>query len=103
MTYIIVLILVVVVFFILYKIFKFIISVILILVFMLLAFLTNPSLEMHERAVQRKATQTDTALKGKRVQRDNFYLFSLTEIIEGKDRSLVGAGAFTQVFIFKKP
>ena len=103
MTYIIVLAIIVVLFIIFYKIFKFIVSLILILAFLLLAYVTNPSLEMHRHAVVEKAKKEKVSLRRKRVERENYYIFSLTKVTEGEDHTLVGAAAFTQVFIFSKP
>jgi type IV secretory pathway VirB3-like protein len=103
LTYIAVFVVIIIVFVILYKIFRFIISLVLIVVFLLFAFFTNPTEEMHRRAVIEKARKTGTPLRNKRIARENFYVFSLTKVYRGEEKRIVGAGAFTQVFIFSKP
>jgi hypothetical protein len=102
-TYILVFIVVVIVFIILYKIFKFLISILLIGVFVILAYFTNPTEEMHRAAVLRKAEQEDIPMRNKKVVRDNYYVFSLTKIRHADESKVVGAGGFTQVIIFSKP
>jgi predicted membrane protein len=98
-----VIILIIIVFVILYKIFKFLISLILIVVFLLIAYITNPSDEEHLLAVQKKAREENVSMTKLSVHRDDYYVFSLTHSVHNDDRKLIGAGAFTQVLIFRNP
>lgn len=102
-TYIAVFAAIIVIFVILYKIFRFVISLLLIGLFLVIAYFTNPTEEMHRSAVLQKAERSDTPMRGKKVRRENYYIFSLTRIDHRDGHTVIGAGAFTQVFIFSKP
>ena len=93
----------IVLFIILYKIFKFLVSFVVIAVLVLVAYLTNPSEEKHREMVRQKATLGHVSMLTKKVSRENFYLVSLTRVSELGDDRIVGAGAFTQVYIFGNP
>jgi hypothetical protein len=94
---------IIVVFVVLFKVFKFLMRLLLFVVFLILAFLTNPDIAQHEIATQEKAKQNGISMHGKSVVVDDYYVFSLTNIEEGNDRKIIGAGAFTQVFLFRNP
>lgn len=102
-TYIAVFAAIIIIFIILYKIFRFVISLLLIGLFLVIAYFTNPTEEMHRNAVLQKAERTDASMRGKKVRRENYYIFSLTRIDHRDGHSIVGAGGFTQVFVFSKP
>ena len=102
-TYIAVFAAIIIIFIILYKIFRFIVSLLLIVVFAAIAYFTNPTLEKHRLAVTEKAKKLDSPMRKKSVSRESYYLFSLTAIDQGDDHRIVGVGAFTKVFIFGKP
>ena len=102
-TYFVVFAAIIIIFFILYKIFRFIISLLLIGLFLVIAYFTNPTDEQHRHAAVQKAERTGTSLKGKKARRENYYIFSLTRIDGADGHKIIGAGAFTQVFIFSKP
>jgi hypothetical protein len=94
---------IIVIFIVLYKVFKFIISLVLIGVFLMIAYITNPSIENHKAAVYKKAAKEGISLKHKKVDRENYYLFSLTRLSQEDDEKVIGAGGFTQVIVFRKP
>jgi hypothetical protein len=103
LTYIAVFAVIIVLFILLYKIFKFIISILLIGLFGIVAYLTNPSEESHKQAVLKKAEENKITLRDKKVKREDYYFFSLTGIDEQGEHRIIGAGAFTKVFVFSKP
>ncbi len=103
LTYIAVFIVVIIIFFLLYKIFRFLVSILLVALIVIIAYFTNPTEQMHKEAVLNKAKSTDSSMRNKKVSRENFYVFSITAVDHGDEHRLVGAGAFTQVFIFNKP
>lgn len=102
-TYIAVFAAIIIIFFVLYKIFRFVISLLLICLFLVVAYFTNPTEEQHRRAALQKAERTDSSMRGKKARRENYYVFSLTRIDHQDGHKIIGAGAFTQVFIFSKP
>jgi hypothetical protein len=91
---------IIIVFFILFKIFSLLMRVLMIVVFLLLAYFTNPSIEQHVTAVQNKAEREDKKISLKRVEREDYKLFSLTKLAEGDEKKIIGAGAFTKVVVF---
>jgi hypothetical protein len=103
LTYIAVFAVVIIVFIILYKIFRFIISILLIGLFLIFAYFTNPTDEQHREAVKQKAVRIDASLKNKKVVRENYYVFSITKLNHRDEHRVIGAGAFTKVFIFANP
>jgi hypothetical protein len=103
LTYIAVFAAIIIVFIILYKIFRFVISLLLIGVFLILAYFTNPNDEQHREAVKEKATKVQMILKNKKIVRENYYIFSITKVYHKDEHRVIGAGAFTKVFIFAKP
>jgi hypothetical protein len=102
LTYIVVFVVIILVFIILYKIFKFIVSILLIGLFVVIAYFTNPSEERHRAAVIEKLEKENLTARPV-VDRENYYVFSLTSVNKSNDRKIIGAGAFTRVFIFSKP
>jgi ABC-type multidrug transport system fused ATPase/permease subunit len=92
---------VIVVLYILFKIFKLITRLLLIAIFLVLAYLTNPGLEKHQQAVEKKAERTNTKLRGRNVSVSDFKIFSLTKISDDDHNKVVGAGLFTKVWIFR--
>jgi predicted membrane protein len=89
---------VVIVLFILYRIFKLLFSVIISVVFVIAAYITNPSVDEHQEAVQKKAESTSVSVNNKNITVKDYWIFSLTEL--GREKKVVGAGAFSHVFIF---
>jgi hypothetical protein len=69
----------------------------------MIAYVTNPSVENHKEAVQKKAAKEGISLRHKKVERENYYLFSLTRLSQGDEGKVIGAGGFTQVIVFRKP
>ena len=92
---------VIVVLYILFKIFKLITRLLLIAIFLIIAYLTNPSLEKHTLKVKEKAEKDHVKFGNKSVAISDFKIFSLTKIVHGDDERLVGAGLFTRVWIFR--
>lgn len=92
---------VIVVLYILFKIFKLITRLLLIAVFLIIAYLTNPSLEKHTLAVKAKAEKDNVKFQNKSVTVNDFKIFSLTKVTSDDDKRLVGAGLFTRVWIFR--
>ncbi len=88
---------IIIVFYVLYKIFKLIMSLILVGVFLLIAYVTNPSIESHRKEFQKEYPME--ILKTRHVGLEDYYVFSLTTF--GDEKKVIGAGAFTQVFIFR--
>ena len=88
---------VIVIFIILFKVFKLLMRLLLVAVFLLLAFITNPDLEAHQEAVARKENLNH--VKVGLIDIDDYYVFSLTKVTT-PDSRIIGAGAFTQVVIF---
>jgi membrane protein required for beta-lactamase induction len=92
-----------IVLFLLFKVFKLVLRLLLVVVFLGIAYLTNPDLEDHQQAVKEKAESNNTSLSGKTVAVSDYLIFSFTRIIEGDDDKLVGVGLFTVVWIFRTP
>lgn len=94
---------IILVFVVLFKVFKLLMRLLLVGVFLLGAFLTNPDISQHEIAAQQKAKKNGISMRGKSVVVDDYYVFSLTNIEEDNDKKIIGAGAFTQVLLFRNP
>lgn len=94
---------VVVVFIVLFMIFKWMLRLLVVVAFLFIAFVTNPSPEKHLGAVEQKAEETGSRFRPNTIQVDDYYVFSLTKVVTDKDSRVVGAGAFTQVVIFGAP
>jgi hypothetical protein len=92
---------VIVVLYILFKIFKLITRLLLIAIFLIIAYVTNPGIEKHTTAVKEKAEKEDIKIHNKSVAISDFKIFSLTKVVDGEDERLVGAGLFTRVWIFR--
>lgn len=92
---------VIIVLYILFKIFKLITRLLLIAVFLIIAYFTNPGLEKHTQAVQAKAEKDNVKFRNKSVTVSDFKIFSLTKVSSEDDERLVGAGLFTRVWIFR--
>jgi hypothetical protein len=91
-----------VVLYLLFKAAKIMLRIVIVLVILGIAFLTNPELGKHREAVDRKAETNDVNLSKQEITRDDYKLFSLTRIQEDDSQpSLIGIGAFTRVWIFK--
>jgi hypothetical protein len=88
---------IIVVFIILFLIFKFLMRLLLIVVFLFLAWITNPDVDDHYQAVS--AEFPEQKIKPNDVTVDDYYVFSLTKI-NSEESKVIGAGAFTRVFIF---
>jgi hypothetical protein len=95
---------IIVVFIVLFKIFRWVIRLLVLVVFLILAFITNPPAGHHTLAATRKAEKEGVSMKGVQITSADYHLFSLThaEYASGEKR-VIGAGAFTQVYIFATP
>jgi uncharacterized membrane protein len=100
MNYLISIVVIVVVFIILYKVFQWVFKLLVLAIFLAIAFYTNPTEEQHKAAVVRKAEKNDISMKGKLVDRENYIVFSLTKLSHQERSTVVGVGAFTKVLIF---
>ena len=89
---------VVIIVFILFRIFKVIMSFIVLVVFLIAAYITNPSFEEHVQAVKDKGQKTGIWIKSSQIKVENFKVLSLTKVKESD--KLIGIGAFTKVWIF---
>jgi multisubunit Na+/H+ antiporter MnhG subunit len=95
---------VIIVFIILFKVFKWVLRLLVVAVFIFIAYLTNPVQEQHQEALSRRATKEGLSIKGTQVEVDDYYVFSLTNSINtNEEKKVIGAGAFTQVVIFRNP
>jgi len=72
-------------------------------VFLFIAFLTNPGEEEHREAAHIKAEENDISMKDKTITVKDYWICSLTSSVEKEQQKIIGAGAFTQVFIFREP
>lgn len=95
---------VIVILFVLFKVFKLLTRIVLIAVFLGIAFLTNPKEEKHQWAAQEKARVEQITLKPERIKIKDLKVASLTlyEHPDG-DYKTIGVGMFTKVFIFRNP
>jgi hypothetical protein len=92
---------VIVVLYILFKIFKLITRLLLIAIFLIIAYLTNPGIEKHTLAVKTKAEKNNVKFHNKNVTVSDFKIFSLTKVTSDDHERLVGVGLFTRVWIFR--
>ncbi|HEY9005729.1 hypothetical protein [Ohtaekwangia sp.] len=92
---------VIVVLYILFKIFKLITRLLLIAIFLVIAYFTNPGQLRHQHAVDEKAEKTGIKLHGRNVSVRDFKIFSITQISDHRDKKTVGAGMFMKVWIFR--
>ncbi|WP_331970969.1 hypothetical protein [Ohtaekwangia sp.] len=92
---------VIVVLYILFKIFKLITRLLLIAIFLILAWLTNPNLTQHQKAVDKKAEEQSIKLHNREVAVHDFKIFSLTAIRNDGSNKTVGVGMFMKVWIFR--
>jgi len=94
---------VVVILFFLFKIFKLITRLALIAVFLVLAYLTNPSEEKHRNAVREK-NFGEGKIFHPRVKVKDLWVASLTQIADDDGGvKTIGIGLFTKVFVFRSP
>ncbi len=94
---------VVVIFIILFRVFKWVLRLLVVVAFLLIAFVTNPTPDVHQQAVERMAEKENIDISGVETEVDDYYVFSLTHSVKGDERKVIGAGAFTQVVIFREP
>lgn len=92
------LLIVIAILFILFKVFKMLFSLLWVVAFFVIAYFTNPEYSKHEEALMQKASASGEKVTGKYMEVDDYKVVSLTKV--GKERKLVGIGAFTQVWIF---
>jgi hypothetical protein len=90
-----------VILYILFKVFKFITRLILIVIFLVLAYVTNPSIIRHQAAIDARAEKTNASLKGWDLKVTDLRIASITKITDGTETKIVGLGAFTRVWIFR--
>jgi hypothetical protein len=90
-----------IVFYLLFKVFKFITRLILVIIFLAIAYFTNPSLVRHEAAVQTKVEEDGTSLEGWTVTVMDLKVASITRLTQHGSSKVVGVGAFTKVWIFR--
>ena len=86
--------------FILFKVFKMFLSLLWVIAFFVIAYLTNPPYSKHEKVLMEVAASSGKKITGKYMEVDDYKVVSFTKI--GEERKLVGIGAFTQVWIFGK-
>lgn len=95
---------IVVILFIAFKVFKLITRILLIVFFLGIAWLTNPSIKKHEAAVMKRAQEKDLQTSTADVVVKNLQVASVTQIqTTDHDTKAIGIGLFTQVFIFRDP
>ena len=94
---------VIVVLFLLFKVFKLLTRIILVAVFLLIAFLTNPGDKKHQEAVDKKAREGKIKLITPRVKVKDLWVASLTQVKDDGDEKTIGIGLFTKVFVFRDP
>lgn len=92
---------IVVIFIILFKVAKVMLRIVLVLMFLGLAYLMNPGLVRHRKAVEKKAQEAHLSMHNRDVVVEDFYLFSLTKVRYQQNERFVGAGAFLQVWIVR--
>ena len=90
-----------VVLYILFKAAKLLLRIVLVLVILGVAYLTNPDLGKHREAVDQKSKAFDIDVSHDEITRTDYKLFSLTKRSDDGHESLIGIGAFTKVWIFK--
>jgi|SRR5690606_15869172 len=100
MTTLLTIVVVIIVLIILFKVFKLMLRLLVVAVFLFLAYITNPVLEQHQQAVAQKAIKNNSNVKMSSVEADDYWVFSLTRITTQERTRVIGAGAFTQVIIF---
>lgn len=103
LTTILTIVVIIIAFIILFKVFKLVMRLLLAGVFLLLAYITNPGLEQHKEAAHKKAKANHIPVIGRKIEADDYYVFSLTYSRSLTNRKVIGAGAFTQVIIFRNP
>lgn len=104
MSTILIIIAIAIILFIAFKVFKLITRIILIFIFLALAYFTNPGIERHENAVKKRSGgKLATLIPGRIVVKD-LQVASITQVksLNG-DTKNIGIGMFTQVFIFRDP
>jgi len=94
---------IIIILFLLFKIFKILTRIILIVVFLVIAFLTNPRLEQHQHAAQKKAKAENIHLNERDVMVKDLAVASVTQIKQDQGTKTIGIGLFTRVFIFRDP
>jgi hypothetical protein len=102
MNTILIIVVIAVILFVLFRMMKMILRLLLLFAVVVAAYLTNPSPEKHQEAVQRKADEQDVTVRNKNIQVTDYKVFSLTNIADKKDTHCVGIGAFTKVWVFGK-
>jgi hypothetical protein len=90
-----------VVLYVLFKAAKMLLRIVLLLIILGVAYLTNPELGAHRKAVEKKADEHDINVNDHEITRTDYKVFSLTKSNDGGRESLIGVGAFTRVWIFK--
>lgn len=95
---------IIVILFVLFKVFKLLTRIILVAVFLGIAFLTNPKEEKHQWAAQEKARVKHIMLKPESIKIKDFRVASLTQFeLSQNESKTIGIGLFTKVFIFRNP
>lgn len=87
-----------VILYILFKVFKLLTRIIIIAVFLLIAYFTNPGIKKHENAVHAKNSKINIS---NRVSIKDLKVASLTQLKTKGEIEVVGMGAFTRVWIFR--
>ena len=94
---------IIVILFLLFKIFKILTRIILIVIFLVIAFVTNPRIDQHQLAADKKAKAENIRLRTRDVLVKDLAIASLTQIREDDGAKTIGVGLFTKVFIFRDP
>lgn len=94
---------IVIIFIILFMVFKWMLRLLVVVAFLFIAYVTNPPPEKHLYAVEVKAEKEGFNSRTNNIHVDDYYVFSLTRVVRGNETRVIGAGAFTQVFIFSRP
>lgn len=87
--------------FVAFKMIKVILRVAFVVLLLLIAYFTNPALERHQQAVEKKAEEESTKVNLRHVHVSDYKVFSITKINRKEGERWVGIGAFTKVWIVK--
>lgn len=84
-----------------FRMIKVILRIAAVVLLLLVAYFTNPGLERHQQAVEKKAEEHSVKIDPEQVRIYDCKVFSFTKIKQGEKESWVGIGAFTKVWIVR--
>lgn len=84
-----------------FRMIKVILRVAFVVLLLLIAYFTNPGLERHQQAVEKKAEEQSVEIDPQQVRIYDCKVFSFTKVKQGEKESWVGIGAFTKVWIVR--